>query len=350
MHIFNHPNFNFLRWRWHAIALSWIIIIAGGITLATKGIPRGVEFAGGTVVIEQFDQPVSVEQVRTALDRNYPNGGQNSVVQSYGDPAQRMVMIRVPQVGAESGASLSTTAQEVEDALMKGNVGVFHRQGAEIVSPTVGAELEQKGLLATVLSLIGILLYLAMRFQFSFGVGAVVATIHDLLITLAFLAFFRYDLTLNVIAAILTMTGYSTNDTIVIFDRIRENLRSMRRDSLGEVINASINQTLGRTVITSGTALLTALALFFFGGEVLHGFAFTMVVGIITGTYSSVFIAAAIVSFWRGSAPTKAAAHAPASAGSGGSTPPRAKGGPAAAVGSAQPQRKTKPQRKAKAS
>ena len=124
-------------------------------------------------------------------------------------------------------------------------------------------------------------------------------------------------MSLNVIAAILTMTGFSTNDTIVIFDRIRENLRGMRRDSLHHVINESINQTLGRTVITSGTALLTALALFFFGGEVLHGFAFTMVVGIITGTYSSIFIAAAIVSFWRGSAPTRAAAHAPAAAAAG---------------------------------
>src|SRR4029077_15289384 len=181
----------------------------------------------------------------------------------------------------------------------------------EIIGPAVGQELRSKALLATVLSLAGILAYLAFRFQLSFGVGAVVATIHDLLITVAFLAFFRYDLTLNVIAAILTMTGYSTNDTIVIFDRIRENLRSMRKDSLGDVINASVNQTLGRTVITSGTALLTALALFFFGGEVLHGFAFTMVVGIITGTYSSVFIAAATVSFWRGTAPTRAATHAP---------------------------------------
>src|SRR5450759_1229323 len=108
MHIFNHPNFDFLRWRWHAIALSWIVIVAGAIMLATKGIPRGVEFAGGTVVIEQFDQPVSVDQVRTVLDRNYPGGGQNAVVQSYGDPSQRLVMIRVPEVGAESGASLST--------------------------------------------------------------------------------------------------------------------------------------------------------------------------------------------------------------------------------------------------
>jgi len=334
MHILKHTNFDFLRWRWHAIALSWVIIIAGIIALATKGIPKGVEFAGGTVVIEQFDQQVSVQQVREVLDRNYPGGGANAVVQTYGDPAARQVMIRVPRVGTEGGMSLSAEAQRVEDALKKGNLNP-HRQGAEIVSATVGQELTSKGLWATGLSLVGILLYLAFRFQFSFGVGAVVATIHDLLITLAFLAFFRYDLSLNVIAAILTMTGFSTNDTIVIFDRIRENLRGMRRDSMPHIINVSINQTLSRTIITSGTALLTALALFFFGGEVLHGFAFTMVVGIITGTYSSVFIAAAIVSLWRGTAPARAAAHAPAMAGA--PTPQ-------------QPQRKQKPQRKARAS
>jgi preprotein translocase subunit SecF len=332
MHIFTNPHYDFLRWRWHALTLSWVIILAGIFVIATKGIPKGVEFAGGTVVIEQFDQPVTVQQVRTALDRNFPAGGQNTIVQSYGDPSVRQVMIRVPLVGPESGTSLSATAQQVEEALRKGNLGASHREGAEIVSATIGRELQSKGLWATVLSLIGILGYLAFRFQFSFGVGAVVATVHDLLITVAFLAFFRYDMSLNVIAAILTMTGYSTNDTIVIFDRIRENLRSMRRDSLDQVINASVNQTLGRTVITSGTALLTALALFFFGGEVLHGFAFTMVVGIITGTYSSVFIAAAIVSFWRGSGPTRAAAHAPS---------------PSSA---APPQPARKPQRKARAS
>jgi preprotein translocase subunit SecF len=334
MHIISRTHFDFLRWRWHAVALSWVVIIAGLVTVWTRGIPRGVEFAGGTVVIEQFDQATSEQQVRAALDRNYPDG-RNATVQSFGDPAQHMIMIRVPQVGAESGSSLSTTAQQVEDALRKGSIGTFKRQGAEIVSATVGRELETKGLYATVLSLLGILVYLAIRFQFSFGVGAVVATIHDLLITFAFLAFFQYDLTLNVIAAILTMTGYSTNDTIVIFDRIRENLRGMRRDSMRDVINASLNQTLSRTIITSGTALLTALALFFFGGDVLHGFAFTMVVGIITGTYSSVFIAAAIVSLWRGTGPTRAAAHAPA---------------PAATAAPPQPSRRSKPQRKARAS
>ncbi len=331
MHIFKNTHFDFLRWRWHAIAVSWVIILAGVFTIATKGIPKGVEFAGGTEVIEQFDQPVSDEQVRDAIVRNYPGDGRNAVVQSYGAPGSRQVMIRVPQVGAESGASLSVEAQKVEDALRKSSLGAFHRQGTQIVGATVGRELESKGIWATALSLVGILAYLAFRFQFSFGVGAVVATIHDLLITFAFLAFFRYDMTLNVIAAILTMTGYSTNDTIVIFDRIRENLRSMRRDSMRDIINASVNQTLSRTVITSGTARLTALALFFFGGEVLHGFAFTMVVGIITGTYSSVFIAAAIVSLWRGSAPTRAAAHAPGAA-----TPA--------------PAQAKKPQRKARAS
>jgi preprotein translocase subunit SecF len=335
MHIFKNANYDFLRWRWHAIAASWVIILVGVITIATKGIPKGVEFAGGTVVIEQFDQAVSVQQVREALDRNYPGGGQNTVVQTYGDPSARQVMIRVPQVGTESGGALSNEAQHVEEALRKSNLGNFKRQGAEIVGATVGRELTSRGIWAVVLSLVGILFYLAFRFQFSFGVGAVVATIHDLLITLAFLAFFRYDMSLNVIAAILTMTGFSTNDTIVIFDRIRENLRGMRRDSMHHIINVSVNQTLSRTIITSGTALLTALALFFFGGEVLHGFAFTMVVGIITGTYSSVFIAAAIVSLWRGNAPTRAASHAPTP------TPP------AAAL--QQPTRKQKPQRKARA-
>jgi preprotein translocase subunit SecF len=246
-------------------------------------------------------------------------------------------MIRVPTVGAESGGALSSTETAVIGALTKGGLGGFHIIGREVVGPSVGQELKSKGLWATVLSLLGILLYLAFRFQFSFAVGAVVATIHDLLVTLAFLAFFQYDMSLLIVTAILTMTGYSTNDTIVIFDRIRENLRSMRRDSLNEVVNTSINQTLGRTVITSGTALLTALALFFFGGEVLHGFAFTMVVGIITGTYSSVFIAAATVSFWRGSAPTRAAAHAPSMPAA---QPPAPQ----------QPTRKNKAQRKARAS
>src|SRR6266545_3770660 len=332
MHIFTNPNYNFLRWRWHAVVLSWVVIIAGLVAIYTNGVPKGIEFAGGTSVIMQFDQVPSVDAVRTALNQNYPGGGQNAIVQTYGDPALRQVMVRVPEVGAEQGASLASRAQAIEAALQKANLKP-KVVGTEIVGPAVGEELTQKGISAFVLSLLGILAYLAFRFEFSFAVGAVIATLHDVLVTFAFLAFFRYDLSLNVIAAILTVTGYSTNDTIVIFDRVRENMRKMRRESLNDIINISINQTLGRTVITAGTALLSAIALFLFGGEVLHGFAFTMIVGIITGTYSSVFVAAAIVTFWRRTKPSKL------------STATAAPVAPSAA-----PARKSKSQRKARAS
>jgi preprotein translocase subunit SecF len=300
MHIFHNTNFNFLRWRWHAVVLSWIVIIAGLVVIYTKGIPKGIEFAGGTSVIAQFDKTPSIDDVRTALNRNFAGGGENAVVQSYGDPSLRQVMVRVPTVGAEQGTSLTAQAQAVEAALRKeSSLGNFRVVGTEIVGPAVGEELTQKGLWAFFLSLAGILAYIAFRFELSFAVGAVIATVHDVLVTLAFLAFFQYDITLNVIAAILTVTGYSTNDTIVIFDRVRENMRSHRRDKLFDVVNIALNQTLGRTVITAGTAFLSAIALFLFGGEVLHGFAFAMIVGIITGTYSSVFVAAAIVTFWH---------------------------------------------------
>jgi preprotein translocase subunit SecF len=332
MHIFTNPNYNFLRWRWHAVALSWVLILAGLFVIYTRGLPKGIEFAGGTSVIMQFDQTPSVEVVRDALNKNYPGGGQDAVVQSYGDPSLRQVMVRVPQVGAEQGAALSARAQAIEQALQKAGLKPTV-VGTEIVGPSVGEELTQKGISAFVLSLVGILAYIAFRFEFSFAFGAVIATLHDVLVTFAFLAFFRYDLSLNVIAALLTVTGYSTNDTIVIFDRVRENMRKMRRDSLSEIINISINQTLGRTVITAGTALLSALALFFFGGEVLHGFAFTMIVGIVTGTYSSVFVAAAIVTFWRRTKPSKLSTAATAAAAPAASTP-----------------RKSKAQRKARAS
>lgn len=333
MHILKDTKFDFLRWRWHAVILSWIVILAGAAVIVTKGIPRGIEFAGGTAVITKFEQEVSVQQVRAALEQTF--GGQNVVIQEFGDPASRQIYSRVPQSGAETADSISQTKDAVTAALRGANLGNFEIVGTEIVSPTVGRELTTKGIWATVLSLAGILAYIAFRYQLSFAVGAVVATLHDLLVTAAFLAFFQYDLSLNVIAAILTVTGYSTNDTIVIFDRVRENLRSMRRDSLRDVINRSLNQTLGRTILTAGTALLSAVALFLFGGEVLRGFAFTMIVGIVTGTYSSVFVAAAIVTFWQGEGPTRAAASAPAAAVAG---VPQ------------QPTRKSKPQRKARVS
>jgi preprotein translocase subunit SecF len=335
MQIIKHTNIDFLRWRWQAIALSWVVIIAGLLSIWRIGIPLGIEFAGGTSVILEFEQPTSAEAVRTALADHFSGGGQDAIIQPYGDPARHQMLIRVPDVGAEEGSALSATAEAVETAIREANIGTFSEEGREIVGPAVGSELRSRGISATVLSLIGVLIYIALRYQLSFGVGAVIATAHDLLVALAFLSFFQYDMTLNVIAALLTVTGYSTNDTIVIFDRVRENLRAMRRDNLNHVINVAINQTLSRTLITSGTTLLSMIALFVFGGEVLRGFAFTMIVGVITGTYSSIFVAAAIVTLWRGKGPTRAAAHAPASAG----VPP-----PEPARG------KSKPQRKARAS
>ncbi|HEY2431555.1 MAG TPA: protein translocase subunit SecF [Vicinamibacterales bacterium] len=325
MHIFKSPNFDFVRWKWHAIALSWVIILAGVFVIWTKGMPKGVEFSGGTIVLVRFQQPPDLDRVRGAL----PGGGANAVVQSYGDPARHEVSIRVHSREVEAGASLSNTAESVVEALNTNGLGPIAPashlcasptefncvSGRRIVGPTVGAELQQRGILATVFALGGILVYIAFRFRFSFAVGAVVATIHDLLITLAFLAFFKHELSLNVIAALLTITGYSMNDTIVIYDRIRENMRSMRRDNLATIVNSAVNQMLDRTMITGGLTLLSVIALFFFGGEVLKGFAFTMIVGIITGTYSSVFIAAAIVLIWQGKAPVKVAPAAPVAPG-----------------------------------
>ena len=315
MHILKNPNFNFIKYRWHALVLSWVIILAGAGVVMTKGLSLGVEFSGGTIVILRFDAVPGIDQVRSALDKTFPGGGQGVVVQRYGDVSQREIMVRVPHVGKESGTELVSAADDVTKAIAAANLGKFTVEGTEIVGPVVGQDLRTKGLLATVLSLGGILLYITFRFQLSFAVGAVIATLHDLLITMAFLSFFRYDLSLNVIAAVLTLTGYSMNDTIVIFNRVRENLRGMRRDNLNDVVNVSVNQTLNRTIITGGTTLLSVVALFFFGGEVLRGFAFVMIVGVLTGTYSSIFIAAAIVTFWRhGKGGSRIVASAPTTA------------------------------------
>jgi preprotein translocase subunit SecF len=305
MQIFKSPNFNFVRWRWHAIVLSLVVILAGlGMLVRHGGLPLGVEFEGGTIVILEFEQSPDIAGVRQALAAGMP-GGDNAIVQRYGDAGSNEVLIRVSEVGAEQGGELSRTAEVVKQTLEKANVGAFREAGTEIVGPIVGEQLRRQGILATVLALAGILVYIALRFQFSFAVGAVVATIHDLLVTLAFLVFFQYDITLNVIAAILTITGYSVNDTIVVFDRVRENMRSMRRDRLEQIVNVAVNQTLARTVITAGTTLFAVTALFLFGGEVLEGFAFTMMVGIISGTYSTIFIAAAIAILWQGKRPLK---------------------------------------------
>jgi preprotein translocase subunit SecF len=293
MRIFVNTHYDFLKWRWHAIIVSWVIILAGvGLMIKQGGPPLGIDFSGGTIVIVEFAQPTSEDVVRNAIDPITTD----KVVQQYGDPAQHRVMVRLPQVkqGTEQGFALESGAVQIANALRKANVGQFNIVSQEVVGPIVGEELKWKGIWATVLSIIGIGIYVWFRFRFSFAMGASIATVHDILITLSFLVFFRYELSLNIIAAILTIAGYSVNDTIVVFDRVRENLHLTRRETLDKVINDSVNQTLGRTVITSTTTFLAVLSLYLFGGEVLHGFAFTMLVGIVTGTYSTVFIASSV--------------------------------------------------------
>ncbi len=289
MRIFENPNYDFIKWRWHALALSGLVVLAGVAFVVTRGLPMGIDFTGGTIVVAKFEQPVPEDAVRQALTAT-PG---EKVVQSYGDPADNEVLIRLPQAG-EDEANLDAAAKSIVQALGAAGLPKFEILSQEIVGPVIGRELQLKGIYATLASIVGIAIYIALRFRPAFAIGAIAATLHDVLITLAFLAFFGYDLSLNIVAALLTITGYSVNDTIVIFDRVRENMRSARREPLEKVVNTAVNQTLSRTVITAGTTFLSVLSLYMFGGEVLHGFAFTMLVGIVSGTYSTVFIAAAI--------------------------------------------------------
>jgi preprotein translocase subunit SecF len=291
MDFLKNPNFDFIRWRWHALALSALVVLAGVVMIARNGLPLGIDFSGGTLMVVRFEQPVNEDSVRRAID-SIPG---EKIIQPFGDTGDREWLIRLPQsVSADQAADLDAVARTVVANLQAAGLGKFEVRSQELVGPVIGRDLQLKGIYATIASIVGITVYIGLRFRFAFAIGAIAATLHDVLVTVSFLTFFNYDLSLNIVAAILTITGYSVNDTIVIFDRVRENLRSMRREPLEKVVNTSVNQTLGRTIITAGTTFLAVLALYVFGGEVLAGFAFTMLVGIVSGTYSTVFIAAAI--------------------------------------------------------
>ena len=287
--LFRAPEVDFHRWRWHALMLSTAVILTGvGLMIGRGGVPLGLDFSGGTVVTVKFAQPVSEEVVQNAIPGE-------ETVQRYGEPADNEMLIRLPQMeGIAEGTTLAQEAGRAVAALQTAAVPRFEVTGSETVGPAIGADLRRKGAYATLASIVGITGYIAFRFRPSFAAGAVAATLHDILVTVSLLALSGYDLTLNVVAAILTITGYSVNDTIVTFDRVRENLRTMPRASLEHVVNSAVNQTLGRTIITAGTTFLAVLALFLFGGDVLHGFAFSMLVGIVSGTYSTILIAAPI--------------------------------------------------------
>jgi len=311
MQIFKDTNFDFLRWRWYALTGSALVIAAGIGLVATRGLPLGIDFSGGTSLVVQFDDAVSLDRVRDAVSA-LPG---DEVIQRYGEPEEHQVLVRLPQdEGAEEGASLEQSSLRAEQALRDAGLPDFEVVQREVVGPVIGADLQRRGIYATLTSLAAITVYIGFRFRFTFAIGALAAVFHDILVTGAFLLFAGYDISLNVVAGILTITGYSVNDTIVVFDRVRENLRSRRREPLDQIINTSVNQTLARTVITSGTTILALLALYLYGGEALEGFSFTMLVGVITGTYSTVFIASAVAIMLSQQRRAKSAA-APAAAG-----------------------------------
>jgi len=284
--IFRDVRIDWLGKRRLFLAISGLIMLLGLVSLVAKGGFRyGVDFKGGTIVYVRFQQKPPLDQIRKLLP--------DSQIQEFGASGSNDVMIEFQ--GAKEEADASTGREVITNALNQAFQGKFQILNAESVGPKVGADLRRQAVFATLYALVGILIYIAFRFEWIYGAAAVFAVFHDTLVTLGLFSVFNREINLTVIAALLTLVGYSVNDTIVVFDRVRENLKIRRRDDLETIMNDSINQTLSRTILTSGLTFLTVLALFVFGGEIINHFAFAMVIGIIIGTYSSVAIAAPLV-------------------------------------------------------
>jgi SecD/SecF fusion protein len=278
---------DFMAYRTGALWALGAVIAAGLTVSMIRGLPLGLEFASGTSVIAEFNDRVNEEDVRRAIPAA-------AVVQRYGAAPDRTVQIRVAQTTGTNGGDDQVGVRAIQAALDSSSLPTSRIIGSTTIGPSIGRDFQRRGAYAMAGALAGITAYLAMRFRPSFAAGAAIATAHDLIVTVAALSLAGYDLDLNVVAALLTVAGYSVDDTIVVFDRVRERLRTMRREKIGEAVNAAVTDTLGRTIITSGTTLAAVLALYFFGGTVLNSFAFTLLVGIVAGTWSTVFVAAPV--------------------------------------------------------
>lgn len=285
MQIFNkEPSFNFMAGRKLAMVFSGILLLIAIGSIATRGFNFGIDFTGGTLIEVGYPQGVELNGIRQALEQD---GYDGAVVQHFGTASD--VLIRIAPREGVSSAQLS---DNVINTLTIQNSAVEMRR-VEYVGPQVGDELTNDGGLAMIYALIGILIYVALRFEYRFAVGSVAALVHDVMITLGVFSILQLDFDLTVLAALLAVIGYSLNDTIVVFDRIRENFRKLRKGSPVEIVNASLNQTLSRTLMTSITTMLVLIALFVFGGELIHGFATALIVGVFVGTYSSIYVASA---------------------------------------------------------
>jgi preprotein translocase subunit SecF len=312
MDILRDTNINWLKYRWYFISFSFLVFLAGVFNIYRDGGLRyGIDFSEGTLIYAKFENTPQVDSIRQALAAS---GLGEAVIQRYDIPSMNEVMIRVEREAEQTG-ELDKTANQILTTLKEQyQENTLIDSSTEIVGPVVGQELRRKARNATVLALVAMLLYIGFRFEFIYGVGATIAVVHDVVLTLGLVSFFGYEISLNVIAAFLTLVGYSVNDTIVIFDRVRENRRLLRRKSLDEIINLSINQTLRRTVLTSGFTFITVASLYVLGGEVLRSFSFVLVAGIIVGTYSSIAVASPIVSWWRSFREKRSTSRAKASA------------------------------------
>ncbi len=280
-------HFDFVKLMKPAIFLSIAVIVIGIASLIWHGGPNyGIDFAGGTLIQIKFQEEPNADKIRGALK---PAGFEGSIIQQFGP---KEVIVRT----AESGADAKGLTSRVDEALTAAfGKGAYEVRRIEMVGPKVGKDLTKKALLAIIFSWIGILIYVGVRFEFRYALGGIIALVHDILITITFLSVFGKEFDLNIVAALLTIIGYSINDTIVIFDRIRENTRKNMKMSLLDVINVSVNQTLSRTILTSLTVFIVLLILFSFGGAVIHDFTFALLVGTVAGVYSTVFIASPIV-------------------------------------------------------
>jgi preprotein translocase subunit SecF len=291
--LFRNINIDWLGKKWYFLGFSLIFSVAGVISMvAWHGVPRGVDFKGGTQITVHFDHTPNEDHIRAAADAAHIKDARIQRISGPSGTLANDVIISLPESTALDTAHDQGRA-EVENALATYyHDSSFTVQQVDIVGPTAGKQLQHQAELATAYSLLGMLIYLWFRFELIYGVAAVVAVFHDTLITIGAFSLTNQEITLTVIAAILTLVGYSMNDTIVVFDRIRENLALSRRETLSDVVNRSINQTMSRTVIASGLTFLTVACLYLFGGEVLHGFSFALVIGILIGTYSSIAVAA----------------------------------------------------------
>jgi preprotein translocase subunit SecF len=286
MEFFKHDlNVDFIgKWR-YAVVVSGLLLLVSAVSLMTRGLNFGIDFTGGTLIEVAYRQPVELDKVRSTLAKSDYSQAQ---VQYFG--TSRDLLIYIPPKEGLDSAKLSDA---VFSTLHKANSDVELRR-VEYVGPQVGEELAVQGGLAMIYASIGILFYVMIRFHARFAPGAVIALVHDVVITLGVFSLFQLQFDLTVLASILALMGYSLNDTIVVFDRIRENFRRMRKGTPVEIMNASVNQTLSRTVMTSSLTLLVVVALFVFGGEVIHNFSLALILGIGVGTYSSIYVASPI--------------------------------------------------------